>query len=116
MPKLIVATHNRHKTEEIAAIIGEHFDAVTDLATLAEQHGDDAAPEPEETEETFEGNSRLKAESAAQARAIVELGKSEAVWILVRGVSTIGPMTFESLGDSQVGLRDDEIAAGAACP
>lgn len=82
MPKLIVATHNRHKTEEIAAIIGEHFDAVTDLATLAEQHGGDAAPEPEETEETFEGNSRLKAEAAAQAPAIVALGKDEDVLIL----------------------------------
>jgi hypothetical protein len=40
----------------------------------------------------------------------------EALWILVRGVSTNGPMTFESLGDGQVGLRDDEIAAGASCP
>ena len=74
MPTLVVATHNRHKTEEIAAIIGEHFDAVTDLATLAEQHGGDAAPEPEETEDTFEGNSRLKAEAAAQAPAIAEMG------------------------------------------
>jgi XTP/dITP diphosphohydrolase len=80
MPTLIVATHNRHKTEEIAAIIGEHFEAVTDLATLAEQHGADAAPEPEETAETFEGNSRLKAEAAAVAPAILELGGG--VWIL----------------------------------
>ena len=80
MPTLVVATHNRHKTEEIYAIIGEHFDAVTDLATLAEQHGGDAAPEPEETEESFEGNSRLKAEAAAQAPAIGELGAG--VWIL----------------------------------
>jgi hypothetical protein len=43
-------------------------------------------------------------------------GEGEALWILVRGVSAAGSMTFESLGDSQVGLRDDEIAAGAGCP
>jgi XTP/dITP diphosphohydrolase len=84
MPTLVVATHNRHKTEEIRTMIGEHFDEVTDLATLAEQHGGDAAPEPEETEETFEGNSRLKAEAAAQAPAIVSMGKGKdrEVWIL----------------------------------
>lgn len=80
MQTLIVATHNRHKTEEIAAIIGEHFDLVTDLATLAEQHGGNAAPEPEETETTFEGNSRLKAQAAAQAPAIQAMAGN--IWIL----------------------------------
>ena len=42
--------------------------------------------------------------------------EGEAQWILVRGVSTAGPMTFESLADTQVGLRDDEINAAATCP
>ena len=84
MPTLVVATHNRHKTEEIAAMIGAHFDAVTDLATLAEQHGGEAAPEPEETEPTFEGNSRLKAEAAALAPALLARGDDRGgeVWIL----------------------------------
>jgi hypothetical protein len=41
----------------------------------------------------------------------------EGVWLLVRGVSSAGAMTFESLDDSQVGLRDDEISAsGVSCP
>ncbi len=39
-------------------------------------------------------------------------------WVLVRGVSDDGEgMTWESLSSSQVGLRDDEIAAApATCP
>ena len=38
-------------------------------------------------------------------------------WILVRGSTADGPMTYQALYPSQVGLRDEEIAAsGAACP
>jgi len=38
-------------------------------------------------------------------------------WMLVRGDSTAGPMTYQALYPSQVGLRDEAIAAsGAACP
>ena len=46
----------------------------------------------------------------------VDPGEGEALWILVRGESASGPMTFESLSATQVGLRDAEIAAGGACP
>ena len=31
MPALLVATHNPHKTEEIAAILADFFEEVTDL-------------------------------------------------------------------------------------
>lgn len=83
MSTLIVATHNRHKTQEIAAMIGAHFDEITDLASLAQLHGSDAAPEPEETATTFEGNARLKAEAAAIAPVIAGLGDAgEDLWIL----------------------------------
>ena len=38
-------------------------------------------------------------------------------WYLVRGVTTTGPMTYQALYDSQVGLRDPEIeAAPSTCP
>jgi len=41
----------------------------------------------------------------------------EGWWVLVRGVADGDPMTWESLADSQVGLRDDEIdAAPGSCP
>lgn len=51
---LLVATGNRHKTEEIAAVLGPTF-VVRDLAALPE------APEVEETGDTFLANARLKA-------------------------------------------------------
>ena len=81
MSTLIVATHNRHKTEEIAAVLGEHFDAITDLASLADLHGSDAAPEPEEDADDFEGNARIKAAAAAIAPAIERAGFDDP-WIL----------------------------------
>jgi len=80
MSTLVVATHNRHKTDEIAAVLAGFFDDFTDLATLAEQHGSDSAPEPEENADSFEGNARIKAEAAAIAPAI---GSAEGeLWIL----------------------------------
>jgi hypothetical protein len=54
--------------------------------------------------------------NGTSAEYLVEPEGGEGQWILVRGVSSGGPMTFESLAEGQVGLRDDEIAAGAACP
>lgn len=81
MSTLIVATHNRHKTEEIAAVLGDFFDQFTDLASLAERHGADSAPEPVEDADSFEGNARIKAEAAAIAPAIALAGFDDA-WIL----------------------------------
>ena len=72
MPTLIIATHNRHKTEEFAAALGGHFDEVIDLATLAERFGADEAPEPEENALTFEGNARIKAVAAALAARLTK--------------------------------------------
>lgn len=38
-------------------------------------------------------------------------------WFLVRGISSSGPMTYQTLVGDQVGLRDDEInASSASCP
>lgn len=38
-------------------------------------------------------------------------------WFLVRGRTLSGPLTYQSLADSQVGARDEEIGASAhACP
>ena len=51
---LLIATRNIHKTEEIAAMLGERYE-VKDLKSFPE------APEIEETGETFLENSRLKA-------------------------------------------------------
>ncbi len=58
--RVVVATSNRHKVEEIRAELaftGWEFVAATDLGEW---------PEPEETGETFEANARIKALAARQ--------------------------------------------------
>ncbi|OYW58502.1 MAG: non-canonical purine NTP pyrophosphatase [Rhodobacterales bacterium 12-65-15] len=64
--RLLVATHNRGKLEEIADLFGPYGVTVTGAAELG-------LPEPEETETTFAGNARLKAHAAAQASGMVAL-------------------------------------------
>lgn len=64
--RLLVATHNRGKLEEIADLLGPHGVTVVGAAELG-------LPEPEETETTFAGNARLKAHAAARASGLVAL-------------------------------------------
>lgn len=54
LPRLIIATRNRHKTEEIRYILGHHFE-ILDATSLPD------LPEIEETGTTFLENARLKA-------------------------------------------------------
>ena len=58
--RLLVATHNKGKLEEIADLLAPF--SVTVIGA-----GDLGLPEPEETETTFVGNARLKAHAAARA-------------------------------------------------
>jgi XTP/dITP diphosphohydrolase len=64
--RLLVATHNRGKLEEIADLFGPFGVTVVGAAELG-------LPEPEETETTFIGNARLKAHAAAKASGLVAL-------------------------------------------
>jgi len=64
--RLVVATHNRGKLEEIAALLAPYGVTVTSNA----DHG---LPEPEETEESFAGNAALKARAAARATGLPAL-------------------------------------------
>ncbi|MEM7145744.1 MAG: RdgB/HAM1 family non-canonical purine NTP pyrophosphatase [Verrucomicrobiota bacterium] len=59
MPTLVVATKNAHKTEEIAAILHDLVDTVTDLTTHPE------IPAPVEDGDTFEANAAIKALAAS---------------------------------------------------
>ena len=52
MPDLLVATHNTHKTEEIAAILAGFFDEDTDLTAHP-----DITPAVEDGD-TYEANAR----------------------------------------------------------
>ena len=58
--RLVVASHNQGKVEEIRALL-KPFGVETISAAELD------LPVPEETETTFEGNARLKAHAAAQA-------------------------------------------------
>jgi XTP/dITP diphosphohydrolase len=64
--RLLVATHNRGKLEEIADLLGPFDVSVVGAGELG-------LPEPEETETTFVGNARLKAHAAAKASGLVAL-------------------------------------------
>lgn len=61
--RLVVATHNRGKLEEIADLLRGR-----DLVLVGA--GDLGLPEPAETEESFVGNARLKAHAAAQGSGL----------------------------------------------
>ncbi|PQO24429.1 non-canonical purine NTP pyrophosphatase, RdgB/HAM1 family [Rhodobacteraceae bacterium WD3A24] len=64
--RLLVATHNAGKHEEIAALLSPYGVEVVSAAAL----GLDV---PEETETTFAGNARIKAHAAARAAGIPAL-------------------------------------------
>lgn len=64
--KLVVASHNAGKVREIGALL-----APLGLTTVSA--GELGLPEPDETEDSFEGNARLKAEAAANASGLAAL-------------------------------------------
>ena len=65
-PRLVIATHNAGKLREIAALLAPHGIEPVSAGALG-------LPEPEETEETFAGNARLKAHAAARASRLTAL-------------------------------------------
>ncbi|THD85662.1 RdgB/HAM1 family non-canonical purine NTP pyrophosphatase [Aliigemmobacter aestuarii] len=72
--RLLVATHNRGKLEEIARLLEPYGISVTSAA----DHG---LPEPVETEETFVGNARIKAHAAARATGLPALSDDSGISI-----------------------------------
>ena len=64
--RLVVATHNTGKLEEIADLLGPFGVSITSVAELG-------LPEPEETENSFVGNARIKAHAAARASGLPAL-------------------------------------------
>lgn len=72
--RLLVATHNRGKLEEIAKLL-EGFGISVVSA------GDLGLPEPVETEDSFVGNARIKAHAAAQAAGLPALSDDSGITI-----------------------------------
>ncbi|MBU0800585.1 MAG: RdgB/HAM1 family non-canonical purine NTP pyrophosphatase [Alphaproteobacteria bacterium] len=72
--QLVLATHNAGKVKEIAALLAPF--AVTVTAA-----GDMGLPEPDETEDTFIGNAKLKALAAATASGLPALADDSGVCV-----------------------------------
>lgn len=70
--RLLVATHNKGKLEEIAALLEPFGITCVGAAELG-------LPEPEETESTFVGNARIKAHAAAQATGLPALADDSGI-------------------------------------
>ena len=72
--RLVVATHNTGKLEEISALLHPFAVAVTSAGELG-------LAEPAETETTFIGNARIKAHFAAQATGLPALADDSGICI-----------------------------------
>ncbi|MCB1352925.1 MAG: RdgB/HAM1 family non-canonical purine NTP pyrophosphatase [Rhodobacteraceae bacterium] len=71
-PKLVVATHNKGKLEEIRNLLEPYRIEIVSAGELG-------LPEPEETETTFVGNARIKAHSAAKASGLPALADDSGI-------------------------------------
>ncbi|WP_299890605.1 RdgB/HAM1 family non-canonical purine NTP pyrophosphatase [uncultured Ruegeria sp.] len=72
--RLLVATHNNGKLEEVAHLLEPFGVSVVGA-------GDMNLPEPEETEDTFVGNARIKAHAAAKATGLPALSDDSGITI-----------------------------------
>lgn len=72
--RLLVATHNAGKLEEMAHLLESFGVSVVGAAEMK-------LPEPEETETTFVGNARIKAHTAAQATGLPALSDDSGIQI-----------------------------------
>jgi XTP/dITP diphosphohydrolase len=71
-PRLLIATHNKGKLEEVRHLL-EAFPV--DLVSAGEM----SLPEPEETEDNFAGNARIKAHAAAKASGLPALADDSGI-------------------------------------
>ncbi|GHC51626.1 RdgB/HAM1 family non-canonical purine NTP pyrophosphatase [Neogemmobacter tilapiae] len=72
--KLVVATHNKGKQEEISDLLSPFGITVLSAAELG-------LAEPAETESTFIGNARIKAHAAAQATGLPALADDSGITV-----------------------------------
>ena len=75
--RVVLASHNAGKLKEIKALLSPY-------GIEALSAGDLGLPEPEETEDTFEGNARIKAHAAASASGFVALADDSGIMDLHR--------------------------------
>ncbi len=72
--RLLVATHNQGKLDEIRAMMAPHGIEVASA-------GEMGLPEPDETEDSFVGNARIKARAAMQATGLPVLADDSGITV-----------------------------------
>ena len=72
--RLLIATHNKGKLEEMDHLLAPFGVSVVGAAEMN-------LPEPEETEDTFVGNARIKAHAAAKATGLPALSDDSGITI-----------------------------------
>ncbi|MEX0303660.1 MAG: RdgB/HAM1 family non-canonical purine NTP pyrophosphatase [Leisingera sp.] len=114
--KLLVATHNKGKLNEITEILSPFGVSVVGA-------GEMDLPEPEETEDTFVGNARIKAHAASKATGLPALSDDSGITIDALngapGVYTADWAETPSGRDFKMAMTraNDELnAAGANAP
>jgi len=75
--RLVAATHNPGKARKLAALLEGRFEVVTAGAL--------GLAEPEETEQTFEGNALVKARAAARASGLIALADDSGLSVAALG-------------------------------
>jgi XTP/dITP diphosphohydrolase len=73
-PKLVLASHNVGKLEEIGALLAPFGVETLSIAAWGQ-------PEPEETEDTFVGNARIKAHAAAAITGLPALSDDSGICV-----------------------------------
>ena len=99
-PKLVLASHNAGKLREISGLLAPYGKAIVSA-------GDLGLPEPEETEDTFAGNARIKAHAAAQGSGLPAL--SDDSGLLVDGLNGAPGVYTADWAETETG-RDFSIA------
>ncbi|MDO8884057.1 MAG: RdgB/HAM1 family non-canonical purine NTP pyrophosphatase [Pseudotabrizicola sp.] len=73
-PKLVIATHNKGKLQEMLSLLQPY-------GVEAISAADFGLPEPEETESTFVGNARIKAHAASKATGLPALADDSGICV-----------------------------------
>ncbi|MEC8197382.1 MAG: non-canonical purine NTP pyrophosphatase, partial [Pseudomonadota bacterium] len=114
--QLLVATHNAGKLAEITEILAPHGVSVVGA-------GEMDLPEPEETEDTFVGNARIKAHAAAKATGLPALSDDSGITIdALDGAPGVYTADWAETGNGRDFMKamtraNDEITAkGADAP
>jgi len=76
--RLVLATHNAGKVEEMRALLAPYGVALT-------ANADHGLPEPAETEDSFLGNARIKAQAAARATGLPALADDSGLMVEALG-------------------------------